>query len=65
MLPTRRLVTGQCVSGTALPSRGPNRAAGEYVVHRQRNDTGMEHIQKSVLLQQEQLQQVLLLSDFV
>ena len=65
MLPTRRLVTGQSVRGTAPSSRGPDDAAGEYVVHRRRNDTGMEHIQKSVLLQQQQPQQLLLLSAFV
>jgi len=50
MLPTRHPVTGRSICRTAPPSRGPDHAAGEYVVHRRRHDIGMEHVQKSVLL---------------
>ena len=65
MRPTRRLVAGRSIRGTAPPTWRPNHAADEYEVHWQRHDTGIEHVQKSVLLQQQQPQQQLLLSAFV
>ena len=50
---------------TASSTWGPRHAAGEYEVYWRRHDRGIEHVQKWLSLQQQQPQQLLLLSAFV